>query len=90
MHRHGYKGPKFGRETDQRRALIKGLAVSLFTYGYIETTIQKAKAIVPYAEKLITKAKRGDLHNRLPLVVAATSASSVPVFASVTTPRWQR
>ena len=64
MHRHGYKGRKFGRETDQRRALIKGLATSLVIYGSIETTIQKAKDLVPYAEKLITKAKRGDLHSR--------------------------
>lgn len=64
MHRHGYKGRKFNRETDQRRALFKGLATSLFTYGYIETTIEKAKTIVPYAEVLITKAKRGDLHSR--------------------------
>ena len=64
MHRHGYKGRKFGRETDQRRALLKGLATSLFIYGHIETTIDKAKAVVPYAEKLITKAKRGDLHGR--------------------------
>lgn len=64
MHRHGYKGRKFGRETDQRRALIKGLATSLVVYGSIETTLQKAKEVVPYVEKLITKAKRGDLANR--------------------------
>ncbi len=64
MHRHGYKGRKLGRETDQRRALIKGLATSLVTYGYIETTLPKAKEVVPYVEVLITKAKRGDLHNR--------------------------
>ncbi len=64
MHRHGYKGRKFGRETDQRRALIKGLADSLVLQEKIETTLSKAKEIVPYIEKLITKAKKGDLHNR--------------------------
>lgn len=64
MHRHGYKGRKFGRERDQRRALIKGLATSLVTYGAIETTVQKAKEVLPYVEVLITKAKKGDLHNR--------------------------
>ena len=64
MHRHGYKGRKFGRETDQRRALMKGLADSLVKYESIETTLPKAKEIVPYVEKLITKAKKGDLHNR--------------------------
>jgi large subunit ribosomal protein L17 len=64
MHRHGYKGRKFGRERDQREALLKGLADSLVKYESIETTVSKAKEIVPYVERLITKAKKGDLHNR--------------------------
>lgn len=64
MHRHGYKGRKFHRERDQRRALVKGLADSLVKYESIETTLPKAREIVPYMEKLITKAKKGDLHNR--------------------------
>ncbi|HSX27349.1 MAG TPA: 50S ribosomal protein L17 [Patescibacteria group bacterium] len=64
MHRHGYKGRKFNRETDQRRALIKSLAESLILRSSIETTLPKAKEVVPYVEKLITKAKKGDLHNR--------------------------
>lgn len=64
MHRHGYKGRKFGREKDQRRALMKGLATSLIEHGSIETTLMKAKELVPYAEVLITKAKKGDLHSR--------------------------
>ncbi len=64
MHRHGYKGRKFHRETDQRTALMKGLADSLVKYESIETTLPKAKEVVPYVEKLITKAKKGDLHNR--------------------------
>lgn len=64
MHRHGYKGRKFNRERDQRRALMKGLAESLVRDESIETTLPKAKDLVPYIEKLITKAKRGDLHNR--------------------------
>jgi large subunit ribosomal protein L17 len=64
MHRHGYKGRKFGRERDQRRSLIKGLADSLVKYESITTTLPKAKEIVPYFERLITKAKKGDLHNR--------------------------
>jgi large subunit ribosomal protein L17 len=64
MHRHGYKGRKFHRERDQRRALIKSLADSLVKYETIETTLPKAKEVVPYVERLITKAKKGDLHNR--------------------------
>lgn len=64
MHRHGYRGRKFGRETDQRRALIKGLADSLVLRESIETTLPKAKEVLMYTEKLITKAKKGGLHNR--------------------------
>ena len=64
MHRHGYQGRKLNRERDQRRALIKSLAESLVTYETIETTLPKAKELVPYIEKLITKAKMGDLASR--------------------------
>ena len=64
MHRHQYKGRKLHRERDQREALVKGLADSLIKYESIETTLPKAKEVVPYVEKLITKAKKGDLHAR--------------------------
>lgn len=64
MHRHQYKGRKLHRERDQRCALVKGLADSLVKYESIETTLPKAKEVVPYVEKLITKAKKGDLHSR--------------------------
>jgi large subunit ribosomal protein L17 len=68
MHRHGYKGRKFGRQTDQRRALIKGLADSLVLRESIETTLPKAKEVLVYTEKLITKAKKGDLHSRRQII----------------------
>lgn len=68
MHRHGYQGRKLHRETDQRRALIKGLADSLVIHGRIETTLPKAKEVQPYLEKLITKAKKNDLHNRRQII----------------------
>ena len=76
MHRHGYKGTKFHRERDQRRALIKGLADSLVKYESIETTLPKAKALVPYAEKLITKAKKGDLHSRRQIISSLQTIAS--------------
>jgi large subunit ribosomal protein L17 len=76
MHRHGYKGRKFHRETDQRRALIKGLAESIIRDESIETTLPKAKSIVPYLEKLITKAKKGDLHNRRQVVSGLQTVAS--------------
>jgi large subunit ribosomal protein L17 len=76
MHRHSYKGRKFGRERDQRRALMKGLADSLVKYESIETTLPKAKEIVPYVEKLITKAKKGDLHNRRQIIADLQTVAS--------------
>lgn len=68
MHRHGYKGRKFNRERDQREALMQSLAESLIKHESIETTLPKAKEVVPYVEKLITKAKKGDLHNRRQII----------------------
>lgn len=76
MHRHGYKGRKFNRERDERRALVKGLADSLVKYETIETTLPKAKEIVPYIEKLITKAKKGDLHNRRQVISGLQTVAS--------------
>jgi large subunit ribosomal protein L17 len=76
MHRHGYQGRKFHRERDQRNALIKGLADSLVKYESIETTLPKAKEIVPYVEKLITKAKKGDLHNRRQVIAGLQTVAS--------------
>lgn len=76
MHRHGYKGRKLHRERDQREALIKGLADSLVKYGSIETTLPKAKEVVPYIEKLITKAKKGDLHNRRQVISGLQTIAS--------------
>lgn len=76
MHRHGYQGRKFHRERDQRRALLKGLADSLIKYESIETTVEKAKEVVPYTEKLITKAKKGDLHNRRQVISALQTEAS--------------
>jgi large subunit ribosomal protein L17 len=70
MHRHGYKGRKFGRERDQRAALLAGLAESLILHTSIETTVPKAKEVLPYVEQLITKAKKGDLHNRRQIIAS--------------------
>ena len=69
MHRHGYKGRKFGRENDQRTALTRGLMRSLIKYKSINTTLAKAKEIRRPTEKLITLAKKGDLASRR-LVIA--------------------
>ena len=64
MHRHGYKGRKFGRETDQRLALTRGLMCSLIKYQTITTTLARAKEIRRDTEKLVTLARKGGLANR--------------------------
>ena len=76
MHRHGYKGRKFGRERDQRNALLKGLATSLVEHGEIETTLPKAKDLSRYIEKLITKAKKGDLANRRRVIAGLSTQAA--------------
>lgn len=61
---HRKKGRKFNRTAEHRKALLRNLATSLFLHGRVETTVAKAKELRQYAEPLITKAKRGDLHAR--------------------------
>lgn len=68
MHRHGYRGRKFGRERDQRRALMRGLMISLVEHGAITTTLPKAKELRPQAEKMITVARQGSLASRRRLI----------------------
>lgn len=68
MHRHGYRGRKFGRERDQRRALMRGLMISLVEHGTITTTLPKAKELRPQAEKMITVARQGNLAGRRRLI----------------------
>jgi large subunit ribosomal protein L17 len=58
------KGPRLGGSPAHERLLLANLATALFQHGRIKTTETKAKRLRPYAEKIISKAKAGDLHNR--------------------------
>jgi large subunit ribosomal protein L17 len=58
------KGPRLGGSPAHQRLIVANLATQLFEHGRITTTETKARVLRPVAEKLITKAKRGDLHNR--------------------------
>jgi large subunit ribosomal protein L17 len=58
------KGPRLGGSSAHQKALLANLATALFEHGRIKTTEPKARALRPYAEKLITHAKKGTLHNR--------------------------
>lgn len=62
--RHRKKGRSLGRTASHRRATLRNMATSLFRHGRIETTEAKAKELRPFAERLITLARRGDLHAR--------------------------
>lgn len=62
--KHRRKTPKLKRNAAQRKALLSSQAAALITHGRIRTTVAKAKALRPVAEKLVTQAKKGDLHSR--------------------------
>lgn len=62
--RHRKAGFKLGRTRSHRTAMLRNMAASLFEHGQITTTIPKAKALRPFIEKIVTKAKKGDLHSR--------------------------
>src|SRR5690242_14796662 len=83
------KGPRLGGSSSHQKAILANLATSLFEHGRIKTTEPKARALRPYAEKLITHAKKGALHNRREVmkkirdkdVVHALFAEIGPFFA---------
>ena len=90
MHRHGYKGRKFGRETDQRRALTRGLMCSLIRYQSITTTLARAKEIRRGMEKLITMAKKGDLHNRRLIIARLNDLEAATILVDIIAPQIKR
>jgi large subunit ribosomal protein L17 len=62
--RHRAKGRQLSRTSTHKRAMLNNMATSLFAHGRVITTEAKAKELRPFAEKLITLARRGDLHAR--------------------------
>ena len=62
--RHRSKGRQLSRTSTHRAATLRNLATSLFLHERIETTTAKAKELRPYAERLITLARKGDVHSR--------------------------
>ena len=90
MHRHGYKGRKFGRETDQRTALKRGLMCSLIKYQSITTTLARAKEIRRDTEKLVTIAKKGGLANRRLLIARLNDMEAADFLMDVIAPQIKR
>lgn len=86
--RHHSTKRKFGREKDQRNALIKSLARSLVIHEQITTTLAKAKEIRPYVEKLVTKAKTGTLASRRLVVVRIGGEKETKILFDVIAPKY--
>lgn len=82
--RHQRAGKKLGRDSAHRKALYSNLAGALIQHGRIETTEAKAKAVKPFAEKMITLGKRGDLAARRQALAVLRSQDVVhQLFADV-------
>jgi large subunit ribosomal protein L17 len=86
--RHGSSGRKFNRRSDQRRAMFQHLASALIKHEQVVTTLPKAKDLRPIVEKLITLAKRGDLHARRQAIAELRDLPMVKKLFDVLGPRY--
>ena len=82
------KGPRLGGSPAHQRLIVANLATQLFEHGRITTTEAKARVLRPVAEKLITKAKRGDLHNRREVLKTVRDKSVVHELFTEIAPRF--
>src|SRR5882724_10766890 len=86
--RHGVRLRKLGRTSSHRRALLRSLSTSLFRYERITTTLPKAKELRPFAERLITLARRDDLHARRQVVKHVSDRDVVKKLFDTLGPRF--
>ena len=86
--RHKHKGKKLGRDSAHRRALYANLVCALIEHGRIKTTEAKAKAVKPFAEQMITLARRGDLAARRLAIAKLRSVDAVHILFSEVAPRF--
>jgi len=84
--RHAKADKRLGRNDDHRRSMLRNLATSLFTHGKIETTIVRAKEVSKVASRIITRAKKGDLHSRRLVAAYLTSEDVVKKIFDVIAP----
>src|SRR5690349_8805382 len=83
------KGPRLGGSPAHQRLIVSNLATALFEHGRITTTEARARVLRPVAEKLITKAKRGDLHNRREVLKTIRDKSVVHVLFTEIAPSFE-
>ena len=86
--RHHRAGRKLGRDASHRKALYANLTGSLIEHGRIRTTVAKAKEVRPIAEKMITLARRGDVHSRRQALAYLRSQDVVHKLFSEVAPRF--
>ena len=86
--RHGYAHRRFNRRSDQRKAMFQHLASALIKHEQIITTLPKAKDLRPIVEKLVTLAKRGDLHARRQALAELRDPPMVKKLFEVLGPRY--
>jgi large subunit ribosomal protein L17 len=86
--RHHRSGKKLGRDSAHRKALYANLAGSLIEHGRIKTTVAKAKAVKPIAEKMITLGRRGDLAARRQALAYLRSNDIVHILFAEVAPRF--
>jgi large subunit ribosomal protein L17 len=82
------KGPRLGGSPAHQRLIVANLATSLFEHGRLTTTETKARVLRPYAERLITKAKKGDLHNRRQVLATLKDKGVVHTLFTEIAPRY--
>src|SRR5687767_15564565 len=82
------KGYRLGGSSSHQKAILNNLATSLFEHGRITTTEAKARVLRPYAERLITKAKKGDLHNRRQVLATIRDKGVVHTLFEEIAPRY--
>ncbi|AKH84315.1 50S ribosomal protein L17 [Streptomyces sp. CNQ-509] len=82
------KGARLGGGAAHERAMLRNLATALFEHGRITTTEAKARRLRPYAERLVTKAKKGDLHNRRQVMQLISDKSVVHTLFTEIGPRY--
>ncbi|WP_372425891.1 50S ribosomal protein L17 [Salinarimonas chemoclinalis] len=87
--RHGFRGRRFNRTPEHRKAMFKNLAQALIKHEQIVTTLPKAKDLRPVVEKLITLGKRGDLHARRQAIARIQDETLVKKLFDVLGPRYK-
>ena len=85
---HNKRGRKLNRTSEHRNAMLRNMATSLFLHGRIETTTEKAKELRRFAEPIITRAKRGDLHARRLVAAAIYDENAVTKLFADIAPRY--